>query len=182
MGRRVIRQDHAESPGAGSAKLRLSRGFPRCLAHGEKRIGVSAWGGSGCGRWVTSQGRITRKAPVRTEPHPTNLRCLAYDVLVDQLTKEFMGVALQGRFTRNARVRAEPHPTDPRCLAYDVTLYKLTDQLTKEFIGVASQGRFTRKAPVRAEPHPTNLRCLAYDVIRYALRLVLVIDVEDHGG
>jgi hypothetical protein len=38
------------------------------------------------------------------------------------------------------------------------------------------------ESPGAPEPHPTNPRCLAYDVIRYALRLVLVIDVEDHGG
>ena len=65
---------------------------------------------------VASQGRFTRKAPVRAEPHPTNLRCLAYDVtlykLVDHLTKEFIGVASQGRITRKAPVRAEPHPTN----------------------------------------------------------------------
>ncbi len=34
LGGRVIRQDRAESPGAGRVKLRLSRGFPCCLAHG----------------------------------------------------------------------------------------------------------------------------------------------------
>ena len=33
IGDHVTRQDDAESPGAGRAKLRLSRGFPRCLAY-----------------------------------------------------------------------------------------------------------------------------------------------------
>jgi hypothetical protein len=55
---------------------------------------------------VASQGGKTRIGRVRLRPNRGFPRCLAYDVipyyLVDQLPKEFLGVASQGRFTPKA--------------------------------------------------------------------------------
>ena len=57
LGGRVTRQDHAESPGAGRAKLRLSRGFPCCLAHG---VAPTTWSAMGrVGVWAL--GHIARQ-------------------------------------------------------------------------------------------------------------------------
>jgi hypothetical protein len=59
------------SPGAGRAKLRLSRGFPRCLAHDVIPYGMGRPVDRAIlGGHVTSG--ITRQAPVRAEPHPTS--------------------------------------------------------------------------------------------------------------
>ena len=55
---------------------------------------------------VTPQGRMTRKAPVRTEPHPTNPRCLGY-------AKRNPPEQSQGRITRKARF-GQSHPTCAR--------------------------------------------------------------------
>ena len=70
MGGHVARRDDAGSPGSDGASPYLRRGFPRCLAYDVTPYAI--------GRpideefmGVTSQGRMTRKAPVRTEPHPT---------------------------------------------------------------------------------------------------------------
>ena len=50
---------------------------------GVGRVGVWAFAQQPCpgryGEETGSQGRITREAPVRTEPHPTNLRRLSQD-------------------------------------------------------------------------------------------------------
>jgi hypothetical protein len=52
------RRVHAGGPGAGRAKLRLSRGFPRCLAHDVTPYGI----GRPSNSWeVTEQGRMTRE-------------------------------------------------------------------------------------------------------------------------
>jgi hypothetical protein len=49
-------------------------------------------------------------SPVRTEPHPTNPRCLAYDVipykLVNQLIQRFLGAHIARQDTRKAPVRS----------------------------------------------------------------------------
>jgi hypothetical protein len=61
------RQDDTESPGAGRAKLHLSRGFPLGLApqyHPQVLAQIISLG-------VTSQANAPREVPVRTEPHPT---------------------------------------------------------------------------------------------------------------
>jgi hypothetical protein len=67
---------------------------------------------------VASQGRMTRQAPVRAEPHPTYPRCLADDVIPYGIGRPIYrgnswGVASQGRMTRQAPVRVEPHPAYP---------------------------------------------------------------------
>ena len=108
---------------------------------------------------VTPQGRLTRKAPVRAEPHPTFPHGLAHNVIPygrsTYRPRNSLGVTPQGRMARKAPVRAEPHPTFPRCLphglAHDVIPYGMVDLSAKEFIWVTPQGRMTRKAPVRAE-------------------------------
>ena len=58
---------------------------------------------------VTSQGRITRKAPVRTEPHPTNPRCLEITP-----TKEYTRAHIARQDHAESPVRTEPHPTCAR--------------------------------------------------------------------
>jgi len=84
-------------PGAGRAKLRLSRGLRRHLAYDVIPMDWSTnRTRNSLGFGITPQGRLTPKAPVRTEPHPTVTRCLAHYVipygLVNQSNKEFVGI------------------------------------------------------------------------------------------
>jgi hypothetical protein len=71
MGAHVASQDDAKSPGSDGASPYQGRGLPHCLATAISAVDLvdqsprSLWG------WATSQARMTRKAPVRTEPHPT---------------------------------------------------------------------------------------------------------------
>jgi hypothetical protein len=55
------------------------------------------------------------ETPVRTEPHPTSLRCLVYEItpteLVDQLTDELMGGHITRQDDAGSPVRTEPHLT-----------------------------------------------------------------------
>ena len=56
---------------------------------------------------VMSKGRMARKVPVRTEPHPTFPCYVADGVIFHKIgrpidKKEFMGERLKGRMTRKA--------------------------------------------------------------------------------
>ena len=100
------------------AKLRLSRGLPRCLAYDVIPCKICRPIGKGFHKGSH------RKAGSRGKPRfgrsltlPTRGR-LANDVmpykLVGQSAKISYGVISQGRMTRKAPVRTEPHPTNPR--------------------------------------------------------------------
>ncbi len=74
---RVARQDDTESPGSDGASPYLPALPPRGLAYDitpYAELARPTDKGIHCG--VALQGRMTRKAPVRTEPHPTFRRCL----------------------------------------------------------------------------------------------------------
>jgi hypothetical protein len=158
------KRDHAGSPGAGRAKLRLSRGFPRCLAHDviPYRMGRPV-DRAILGDHVTSG--VTREAPAlvaKLRLSRGSPRCLAHDVIPYGMRRasrpsNSWGGTSQAGVTREAPVRAEPHPTSPRCLVCDIIPYGIRRPIDRAIPeGFTFTSGITREAPVRAEPHPTS--------------------------
>jgi hypothetical protein len=96
---------------------------------------------------VTSQGRVTRETPVRTEPHPTNVggfpRGLDYDVTPQGIGRPIDRgihgghIARQGDAGNPGSDGASPYQRRgfPRGLAYDVTPYGIGRPIDKGIHG-----------------------------------------------
>jgi hypothetical protein len=181
MGGQVTARITREGPGSDGALPYHRARFPALPRFGVTRHGIwptnsieESWG-------VTSQGRITREAPVRTEPHPTTARgfprCLVSASpameLADQFDRRIMGghVTRQDNLGSPGSDGASPHHPRgfPPCPACDVTRHGIADQLTEESMGGTSQGRITREAPAQAELRPTCAGFLASTFIILAL-------------
>ncbi len=105
---------------------------------------------------------MTRKAPVRTEPHPTFPLPVYDDVTpiksVDQSTRiHEVRITWQAR-AKSLTVLSQESlrlPVSALPVYDDVTFYEISRSMDPDSRAFASHGIITPKAPIRTAPHPT---------------------------